>query len=113
MSKIVKKLNYYIISNHLYTAGQPPVDLLIRTSGEYRLSNFMLWQGAYSELWFSNCLWPDFTKKDLQKKLFKKPDEVVGISEFCKNIVDFDNECGHFFTKNNCEMLKYIIEQIK
>lgn len=53
------------IEKNLYTSGQADPDLIIRPSGEYRLSNFMLWQGAYSEFWFSNCLWPDFTKKDL------------------------------------------------
>lgn len=53
------------VSEHLYTAGQADPDLIIRPSGEYRLSNFLMWQGAYSELWFSNCLWPDFKKDDL------------------------------------------------
>ncbi len=53
------------VQKFLYTAGQPDPDLIIRPSGEYRLSNFLMWQSAYSELWFSNCLWPDFTKKDL------------------------------------------------
>ena len=54
-----------IISDHLYTAGQPDPDLIIRPSGEYRLSNFLMWQSAYSELWFSNLLWPDFSKENL------------------------------------------------
>ncbi len=54
-----------LISRHLYTSGQPDPDLIIRPSGEYRLSNFLMWQGAYSELWFSDCLWPDFNKKEL------------------------------------------------
>jgi len=53
------------ISEYLYTAGQPDPDLIIRPSGEYRLSNFLMWQSAYSELWFSHTLWPDFTKDDL------------------------------------------------
>lgn len=53
------------IESFLYTAGQPDPDLIIRPSGEYRLSNFLMWQSAYSEFWFSNCLWPDFTKDDL------------------------------------------------
>lgn len=52
------------ISNYLYTKGMPDPDLLIRTSGEYRLSNFLIWQSAYSEFWFTPTLWPDFTKKD-------------------------------------------------
>ena len=52
------------ISNSLYTAGLPDPDLLIRTSGELRISNFLLWQIAYSEIWVTNTLWPDFRKKD-------------------------------------------------
>ena len=55
-----------MISSHLYTANQPDPDLLIRTSGEIRLSNFMLWQLAYSEMYFTEKLWPDFTVKDLE-----------------------------------------------
>ncbi|MCQ2476291.1 MAG: isoprenyl transferase [Clostridia bacterium] len=53
------------ISANLFTAGQPDPDLIIRPSGEYRLSNFMTWQSAYSEFWFSDILWPDFTTDDL------------------------------------------------
>jgi undecaprenyl diphosphate synthase len=53
------------IEGALDTAGLPPVDLLIRTSGEHRLSNFMLWQAAYAELLFVDTLWPDFGAKDL------------------------------------------------
>lgn len=52
-------------SNYLYTRGQPDPDLLIRPSGELRISNFMLYQIAYSEFWFSNVLWPDFNEKNL------------------------------------------------
>ncbi len=58
-----------MISDSLYTAGQPDPDLIIRPSGEYRLSNFLMWQGAYSELWFSKCLWPDFSKEDLLRAI--------------------------------------------
>ncbi len=53
------------VAAHLYTAGQPDVDLLIRPSGEYRLSNFMLWQTAYAEYVFMNTLWPDFSERML------------------------------------------------
>lgn len=53
------------LSEHLYTKNQPDPDLIIRTSGEERLSNFMLWQAAYSEFYFSRKLWPDFNKNDL------------------------------------------------
>ncbi|MFA7686636.1 MAG: isoprenyl transferase [Moheibacter sp.] len=54
-----------VIEAHLYTHDMPQVDLLIRTSGEYRISNFLLWQIAYSELYFTDVLWPDFKKEDL------------------------------------------------
>ena len=53
-----------LISAHLYTSGMPDPDLIIRTSGEYRLSNFLLWQAAYSELYITDTLWPDFTKEE-------------------------------------------------
>jgi undecaprenyl diphosphate synthase len=53
------------IERHLYTADMPPLDLLIRTSGEQRLSNFLLWQAAYAEFWFTDVLWPDFSPAHL------------------------------------------------
>lgn len=53
----------------LYTKNQPPLDLLIRPSGELRVSNFMLWQLAYAEFWFSDILWPDFTEETLKKAI--------------------------------------------
>ena len=52
-------------SNQLYTAGQPDPDLLIRTSGEMRVSNFLLWQIAYAEIWVTDTLWPDFRQRHL------------------------------------------------
>ena len=57
------------ISAGLDTADLPPLDLLVRTSGELRLSNFLLWQAAYSELYFTDTLWPDFDKEELEKAL--------------------------------------------
>jgi undecaprenyl diphosphate synthase len=54
-----------VINNHLYTQNLPDVDLLIRTSGEQRISNFLLWQLAYAELYFTETLWPDYTKNHL------------------------------------------------
>jgi len=57
------------ISGALDTADLPPLDLLIRTSGELRLSNFLLWQAAYSELYFTDTLWPDFDRAELEKAL--------------------------------------------
>ncbi len=53
------------VSRRLYTQGIPDPDLLIRTSGEMRLSNFLLWQAAYAEIWITDTLWPDFTRRDL------------------------------------------------
>jgi undecaprenyl diphosphate synthase len=53
------------VSRHLYTGGMPDPDLLIRTSGEMRVSNFLLWQIAYAEIWLTETLWPDFTQNDL------------------------------------------------
>ena len=60
----VNDINEEYFSNELYTANYPNPDLLIRTSGEYRISNFLLWQIAYTELYFSPKLWPDFKKND-------------------------------------------------
>lgn len=57
------------IASELDTADMPPLDLLIRTSGEVRLSNFLLWQAAYAELWFTEVLWPDFTPVHLEEAL--------------------------------------------
>lgn len=58
-----------LFSGLLDTADMPPLDLLIRTSGEHRLSNFMLWQSAYAELWFTDILWPDFGHEQLEQAL--------------------------------------------
>jgi undecaprenyl diphosphate synthase len=55
----------------LYTEGLPHPDLLIRTSGEHRISNFLLWQMAYTELYFTETLWPDFSRKDLEKAILE------------------------------------------
>jgi len=58
-----------IINQHLYTQNLPDVDLLIRTSGEHRISNFLLWQIAYAELYFTDVLWPDFTEQNLYEAI--------------------------------------------
>ena len=58
-----------IINEHLYTHNLPDVDLLIRTSGEHRISNFLLWQIAYAELYFTDVLWPDFKEEDLYEAI--------------------------------------------
>jgi undecaprenyl diphosphate synthase len=62
----IKNPTEEIVSSFLYTAGQPEPDLLIRTSGEFRVSNFLLWQIAYSEIYITDKLWPDFTEQDLK-----------------------------------------------
>jgi undecaprenyl diphosphate synthase len=69
-----------LLSEHLYTRGMPDPDLLIRTSGELRLSNFLLWQVAYAELWVTETLWPDFTQKDLFQAIidFQKRERRYG-----------------------------------
>ena len=59
---------------HLYTAGQPDPDLLIRTSGEMRVSNFLLWQIAYSEIWVTDVLWPDFRRRHLLQAIARLPE---------------------------------------
>jgi len=58
-----------VFSKYLYTADIPDPDLVIRPSGEYRLSNFLLWQSAYSEYYFTDCLWPDFSERELDKAI--------------------------------------------
>jgi undecaprenyl diphosphate synthase len=65
---------------NLYTAGQPDPDLLIRTSGEMRVSNFLLWQIAYAEIWVTDTLWPDFRKRDLLAAIldYQKRDRRYG-----------------------------------
>ncbi len=73
IDKVKKDKNYTLdeesYGNFLDTAGQPDPDLIIRTSGEYRISNFLLWQSAYSELYFTETLWPDFTTDELEKAI--------------------------------------------
>jgi len=82
-----EKIDETVINQHLYTQNLPDVDLLIRTSGEQRVSNFLLWQIAYAELYFTKVLWPDFTEQDLYKAIdnyqkrerrFGKTSEQVG-----------------------------------
>ncbi len=63
-------INESVINEHLYTKDLPDVDLLIRTSGEQRISNFLLWQIAYAELYFTEILWPDFKKADLFEAIY-------------------------------------------
>ena len=64
-----EEVNEQLVSSLMTTNGMPDPDLLIRTSGELRISNFLLWQLAYSELYFTDCLWPDFTPEELYKAI--------------------------------------------
>ena len=73
-----------LFENELDTAGQPPVDLLIRTSGDLRVSNFLLWQAAYAEFWFTNTPWPEFTPE-----------------EFVDALIDFGNRNRRFGALNS------------
>ena len=65
----VEDITEQTISEHLYTAGQPDPDLIVRPSGEYRLSNYLIWQAAYAEYWFSDVLWPDFKPRHLEQAI--------------------------------------------
>ena len=67
LQKLSLKINSKNISNHLYTANIPDPEILIRTGDRKRLSNFLLWQSSYTELYFEKKLWPDFTKEDFKK----------------------------------------------
>ena len=76
----VEDITEQVYSNYLDTKGIPDPDLLIRTSGEERLSNYLLWQLAYTEFYFTDCLWPDFDKKELLKAIveYTKRDRRIG-----------------------------------
>ena len=76
IKKIIKdgvpasKINEKLVGDYLYTKGQPDPDLIIRPGGEFRLSNFLIWQMSYAELYFTDILWPDFTPKKLEKTIY-------------------------------------------
>ena len=80
LSKKSEIIDEEIVKNNLYCPEIPDPDLIIRTAGEYRLSNFLLWQSAYAELFVSNKNWPDFKEKDLMKALkdFENRDRTFG-----------------------------------
>ncbi|WP_372745304.1 isoprenyl transferase [Lutibacter sp.] len=87
----IEEINENIINTHLYTFSLPDVDFLIRTSGEKRISNFLLWQIAYAELYFTNTLWPDFRKENLfnaileyqnrERRFGKTSEQIENINE--------------------------------
>lgn len=80
------EINEEIVSNHLMTKDIPNPDLIIRTSGEHRLSNFLMWQSAYSELFFSEILWPDYTETDFDYA--------------CENYLKRERRFGKVFQEN-------------
>jgi short-chain Z-isoprenyl diphosphate synthase len=69
IDELAELLTPELITDHLYTTGQPDPDLLIRTSGEQRLSGFLLWQSANSEFYFAEALWPDFRRVDFLRAM--------------------------------------------
>ena len=87
----IEEINENIINNHLYTFSLPDVDFMIRTSGEKRISNFLLWQMAYAEFYFTNTLWPDFRKEHLfnaileyqkrERRFGKTSEQIENINE--------------------------------
>jgi len=82
------KINEELISSYLNTAKIPDPDLLIRTSGEERISNFLLWQIAYSELYFTNTLWPDFKEEDFFKAILEYQNRERRFGKTSAQIID-------------------------
>ena len=90
-------IDHECISNHLYTAGRLDPDLLIRTSGEFRLSNYLLWQLAYTELSITDVLWPDFSESDFldalesyagrERRFGMTSQQIIGISRKVKKFI--------------------------
>jgi len=78
----VEEIDQNTVDHYLFTSGMPDPDLLIRTSGEYRISNFLLWQLAYTELYFTDVLWPDFNKEELLKAIaaYQKRERRFGLT---------------------------------
>ena len=76
-----EEIDEKMISSSLYTAKMPDPDLIIRTSGEYRLSNFLMWQASYAEFYFTDVLWPDFNREELEKAIeaFSARDRRYGL----------------------------------
>jgi len=88
-----------VISSSLDTAGMPDPDLLIRTSGEYRLSNYLLWQLAYTELWITDILWPDFSESDFLNALESYGNRERRFGKTSQQIMEMTKKVTSFFTK--------------
>ena len=82
------QIDEVLISSHTYTPDVPDPDLIIRTSGERRMSNFLIWQAAYSEYYFTEVLWPEFSKEDFYQALreFQHRDRRMGRTVYLKEI---------------------------
>jgi undecaprenyl diphosphate synthase len=96
--KLNNEINPVLVKQYLTTRDFPDPDLLIRTSGECRLSNFMLWQMAYTELYFTKTLWPDFRKENLYEALFNYQNRERRFGKTGDQIIDYDEPHK---TKNN------------
>ena len=88
-------INLESFASHLFTAGIPDPDFLIRTSGEFRLSNFLLWQSAYTELYFTDTLWPDFREDEFIKALaeYQQRDRRFGLTQ--EQVEDLTSKTAH------------------
>jgi undecaprenyl diphosphate synthase len=82
----LEELSEAALAQHLSTAGMPEVDLLIRTGGEQRISNFLLWQSSYAELYFTDVLWPDFDETELHKALVSYSQRTRRFGQTCEQI---------------------------
>ena len=87
----IEEIDENIINNHLYTVSLPEVDLVIRTSGEQRISNFLLWQIAYAEFHFTEVLWPDFRKVDFYKAVLEYQNRERRFGKTSEQIEDLND----------------------
>ena len=90
----VNEINNELFTRYLTTCGIPDPELVIRTSGEYRISNFLLWQIAYAELYFSDKLWPDYTKEDLYAAVLDFQHRERRFGKISEQLVEPEIICG-------------------
>ncbi|MBN1537647.1 MAG: isoprenyl transferase [Anaerolineales bacterium] len=90
----IDDINETLVSKYLYTAGVPDPDLIVRTSGELRGSNFLIWQGAYSEWYFTSTYWPDFDKEELRKAVIEFSRRERRYGGVMKNKEDSETNAG-------------------
>jgi len=97
----ISGITHDLITSSLDTAGMPDPDLLIRTSGEYRLSNFLLWQLAYTELWITEVMWPDFSESDFLDALESYAGRERRFGRTSQQITGFARKVGKFIFKGD------------